>query len=510
MNPMPDLDRLAAQARQFLLRWHLQRELRQACATALAWMFVGPLVLVLVQAARAWVQGPQPPVSLWLLIGLALLGPLLYIAVKMALASGRYSPGRHTGLALFDAQLDSRDRLVTADEFMSSEDLHADAGDASRGFMQAAVEDAGQFIHRALQTALNTLPMPDWQVRRASWIGVAAAVAAAVLLAFGLGGVSIGPKDTINKETLAAVLESQSTPGVEHEQRLAARREARRSQASDQEELTAEKQTESAQTRQQRSQREEAALGQANAGSSSATQSSSNSSNAAGQPSSEKNASKPKPQEQQPETDSKRPDANAKKRPKPPQQNTRLAMESTTGEGKSSGSSSSLSQFETPEQQDKASPGTKQEDQSQDSEDEDEEEKSNSVARPDLRDRKAPVDRNAGTKPTGNEVRNDANGRGGPGARKKTRGVPSMILGIPIADRVQGKASPGRSKVTQENAKPTTESHPLTEAQARLARNDPAGHVDEFQLLPWMQNLIRDYFIHVHEQTSSEASNKVN
>jgi hypothetical protein len=78
-----------------------------------------------------------------------------------------------------------------------------------------------------------------------------------------------------------------------------------------------------------------------------------------------------------------------------------------------------------------------------------------------------------------------------------------MILGVPIADRVQGRPSPGRSKVTQENAKPTAESHPALTAEERLARVDAAGHVEHQLLLPWMQNLIRNYFTSVHEQAAA-------
>jgi hypothetical protein len=76
-----------------------------------------------------------------------------------------------------------------------------------------------------------------------------------------------------------------------------------------------------------------------------------------------------------------------------------------------------------------------------------------------------------------------------------------MILGIPIADRLQGKPSPGRSKVTQENAKPTVETHPRMAAQERLARAKAAGQVEQWQLLPWMQTMVRTYFATAHDQT---------
>jgi hypothetical protein len=402
---------------------------------------------------------------------------------------------------LFDAQLSSKDRLVTADEFLGE-----DTGQAghSGGFMQAAVADAETYVQKAMQTELDSLPMPDWRLRPISALGVLGAVAIALALIVGLGGVTAGERD-ITGETLTAALQADSAPGAANEQRLAQRRDARQPRDPEQEALTAADKQEASPATPQRLSKEEAAQGQSSASSSSAAQSSSNSSNAGGQPSSEKNASKPKEDEQPPE-DKKRQDKQKKNAVPPPQKKMQLAMESSTGEGRSSGSSSSMSEFEVPEQQDKANAGTRQEDQGEESEDEDEEEKSNSSVKPDLRDRKAPVDRNLSPSPTGTEPDDDANGRSGPGGRKKTRGVPSMILGIPVADRVQGKPSPGRSKVTQENAKPTTESHPELQAQERLARTEAAGQVEQWQLLPWMQTLVRDYFTTVHEQTISDRS----
>ncbi len=491
------LDRLVAQAQRFLLRWRLQRELRQAATTALTWLFVFPLLLLLVRV----VTGASTPVNLWMVAALALLGPVLYVLWRVARQYLQYRPGRRTGLALFDSQLDSKDRLVTADEFMDEGADDRSAG-SSHAFKQAAVDDAGQYVNRALQTSLDALPMPEWRVRPLSWLGVPAALVVIALLIWGIGGSGAVLQDT-DEERLASAVEADAVPDTAGPQRLAMRRDPRRTQEPQPDPLlTTERPQEQAKPSPQRSRNEEAAEGQSNAGSAAMAQSSSNSSSAAGQPSSQKNASKPGEQEASPE-EKKKKDSAAKKRAKPPQQNAQMTMEATTGQGKSGGSSSSVAEFEVPQQPDQLGAGLKEDEQAEETEDEDEEEKSSGVTKPGLRDRKAPVDRNASPSPTGKESRDDLNGRGGPGSRKKTRGVPSMILGIPIADRVQGKPSPGRSKVTQENAKPTAESHPSAAAQERMARNEPAGHLEQQRLLPWMQALIRDYFMSVHEQAAA-------
>ena len=132
--------------------------------------------------------------------------------------------------------------------------------------------------------------------------------------------------------------------------------------------------------------------------------------------------------------------------------------------------------------------------------DQEEEEKTTGVERPSLRKNKPAVDRNLSPRPAGDEPDPNANGRSGPSGRKKTRGVPAMILGIPTPDRIQGTSNPGRSKVTQEHSTPREEPQPALDAAARTPRPSSFGSVEHPLLLPWMQSLIETYFLQLREK----------
>ena len=89
----------------------------------------------------------------------------------------------------------------------------------------------------------------------------------------------------------------------------------------------------------------------------------------------------------------------------------------------------------------------------------------------------------------------DANGRGGPGERKKSRGVAGLVLGVPIPDHVKGQPNPGRVKVTQERVQPQGEDMPGAAAEDRGRRSSPAGHLSERTLDTSMREIVRDYFL---------------
>ena len=118
---------------------------------------------------------------------------------------------------------------------------------------------------------------------------------------------------------------------------------------------------------------------------------------------------------------------------------------------------------------------------------------------PYLRDRKPPVNRDLGIG-FGNGKNPDANGRGGPSQLKKSRGVASMVLGVPIPDHVKGRPNPGKTKITQERVEPKADQAEPADAQARRARNAPAGHLTKAELVPWMRDLVRSYFLSLRSQ----------
>ena len=112
---------------------------------------------------------------------------------------------------------------------------------------------------------------------------------------------------------------------------------------------------------------------------------------------------------------------------------------------------------------------------------------------PHLRDRRPPVNRDLGIG-FGNQKNPDANGRGGPSEQKKSRGVASLVLGVPIPDHVKGRPNPGKTKITQERVEPQAENAKPADASARMPRQAPVGYLPRPQLMPWMRDLVRSYF----------------
>ncbi|MEJ1962751.1 MAG: hypothetical protein WDO56_14880 [Gammaproteobacteria bacterium] len=486
-----ELDRLAKRAGCVLLRWKLFSEMRRASAIALTGMFAGPLLLLIAA------QVSPHPVSPWALAGSALLGPVLYVLHRVAWALWNYRPARRAGLALFDARLEASDRLLAADEF-----LHE--ADASSGFKQAAVDDAGKYIRSALGLALAPRALPDWHFKPASLPGVLAAAVIAALLSLQTYPSRPGLAHLDPPVSLTGGERPAADKTARHE--VARRRvvDARdRQQQNEVEEELTQQQTQSAQ---RPADDAHSAQGKTASSSPAAAKSASTASSSAGESSNEKSSTQSKPQDTAAARANSKPTAPAAKRGERKPQENRLAMEPTSGEGSASTSASSASPLELPERADKSDPVARLDDPAAEADEADREEKSSGLTTPSLPDRKAPVDRNASTRPGGNAVRADANGRGGPGGLKKTRGVPSMILGIPVADRVLGMPNPGSAKVTRERARPSVEARSASDAQQRLARADPTGEVLHPHLLPWMQNVIRDYFLAAHGQTDPDAA----
>lgn len=128
------------------------------------------------------------------------------------------------------------------------------------------------------------------------------------------------------------------------------------------------------------------------------------------------------------------------------------------------------------------------------SEDEDEEQEQRGGVQPSLRDRRPPVSRDLQIG-FGNRPSPDANGRGGPSQPKKSRGVASLVLGVPIPDRVKGRPGPGRTKVTQERVEPEAEEAPATPVEQRTARRGPSGGPPPMDLDSHARALVRAFFL---------------
>jgi len=501
------LDDLANRAHRFLAKWALGRDLRLACMASLPWLLFAPTVLLGVQAMRILI-GRAPllwPVWVWGLLSLA--GPVVFVAARIAwLARGRRHD-RRSCLGVFDLQLDSKDRLVTADEFLAA-GLQAaghQTNDAADRFRAAAIEDAKPFVARALQTPLESRPLPAWSVSPRRWAAVPAAIAL-ILAAVWLGRLAATIRatpgadvvetaialDTLPARIAASLLDLRPTP-------------PRPERQAPNEPTTADNTQSSPEASPPTAKTERQADGQSHAGGQANTRSSSQAMSSAGTPSNQQMPSQAveedPPQEQQ--------NASAAQPKKTDGNKTQQqATSATSGQGQSKSSSSDSNAIPATDQPDRA--GANKDDGPDEGgiQDEVEEEKTAGVERPSLRKNKPPVDRNLSPRPTGDQPDPNANGRSGPGGRKKTRGVPAMILGVPTPDRITGMTNPGRSKVTQENSTPEEEPQAALTAEQRRAREAAFGHIEHPLLRPWMQNLVEKYFLQLREKTPARPTAK--
>lgn len=479
------LDALAHAGAGCLRAWRWRGALRDAARWAPLWLGALPLAGFVARASGA-LDGA--PLSFATLAGLTLAGPVLFVLAHVAWSLLQFQPPRTAALALHDQHLKTKDRLVIADEFLGAADL--DAAVPHSAFMRAAVEDARNCARAALATPLPPLPVPAWTVRAVSWWGVPLALLFILLgrVPIGVGALSQPPAG----QPLPLVADATPVSKPSDNPSPAVRRTPRPPPAA--EPATSDEKSSSPTPQMARRARKDQPMeGQPASGGGSQASTSNSSSQSAGLASSQRSKANDKKPElaKSEEQDEKSPNA-AQKKPRKKKDPGQLAMDSNSGQGKSSSSSSNLNPFEAPEQPDKSGQDPKADPDDEGDEDEDEQEKSGGVNKP-MDNSKAPaVDRNLSTRPPDGDQ--PGNGRGGPGEIKKTRGVSTMILGIPIPDRVPGTPSPGRSKVTQEFSRPKEEAHPALEAQVHATRSGAVGHVEQPDLLPWRRSLIENYF----------------
>ncbi len=486
-----NLNALAARARGVLARWAFARDLRLTMRDALLWLLAAPVALFAVQIVLLLSRrGPLPlPVWSWALLSLA--GPIVFVAMRLGALAQHRQPDRRTCLGAFDLQLETKDRLVTADQFLASSS-EAGSLDPADNFKQAAIEDAAGHIARACQTPLEPKPLPQWSISRRSWLSAVGAVAL-IAGALWLGNIAIGIRSAPDAEALIATADLQTLPARIAASLLDLKPNPPR---PDRQTPSDPAQPSSPQTAPDASAKtpktDQDADGQSHAGGQANSRSSSQAMSSSGTPSNQQTPSQPleqdPPQDQQASATTKARKSEGKKA-------EQQASSATSGQGQSKSSSSDSNSIPATDQPDRA--GANKDDGKDEgaNQDEVEEEKTAGVERPSLRRNKPPVDRNLSPRPAGDQPNPNANGRSGPGGRKKTRGVPAMILGIPTPDRIQGMTNPGRSKVTQENSTPKEESQPALNAEQRSPRELPFGQVEHPLLKPWMLNLVEKYFL---------------
>ncbi|MHC4939515.1 MAG: hypothetical protein ACYTHK_11140 [Planctomycetota bacterium] len=424
-------------------------------------------------------RAANTPISALASIGLAVLPYALWVALETAEALfGRVS--RAAALGRVDRELDLHDRLRTADEFLR----HEKPG----GFELAAIEDAAARLEAARTATLSDRgrrPEPRGPVPATTaflLLLAALMLTPALMIPVGEDRVEIAQLDeeTARRSESKAVRERPVTPRAE------APKQGEPPVGAAQQKESSEQAGSRDKTR-----RGSAATGRtARTGGSGAQARSADASgapSAAGQASTQKLKSKPR--------ESK---ARKKKKPKskgaPPRTPPRRDSGATSGSAKSSGSSKNptVSAWKTQD----TPPDHLEEPEADDEEldDESEDSESRGGMQPNLRSRKPPVNRDLGIG-FGNRASKRANGRGGASPRKKSRGTASLVLGVPVPDHIKGQPNPGMTKVTRERGEPEREKAEPVQAGPRTKRNAPAGAVPRAELPPWMQELVRRYFL---------------
>lgn len=458
-----------------------QREL----ARALPWLALVPLLHIGLQLLR-WGTG-----------GEARFAPLALVAVAAVLATltwawltARERPAaraaRRTALAHVDRQLGLDERLVTADEFLA----HA----APTAFEAAAIEDAATRSRAALDAALaSSRPSVPLARRAALWSGALVALLAVAFVVQRLEPRPHAParaNDTALAAAGAALAETRAEPREERardpESTPEARPEERREAARGREMQRAEAAPEVSEAVKE-------SQGKTGAGRSSGALSTSAASESQSAPSSKGQQSEAA--ERSPKTPPKgaRKPKEPKREPAPPEESDEESG-ATAGKGSSKGSNKNPTASDWKSKDQVTDTDDQEVDADEEVDDDEEEQENRGGVQPSLRDRRPPVSRDLQIG-FGNRPNPDANGRGGPSEQKKSRGVASLVLGVPVPDRVKGRPGPGPTKITQERIEPEAEEAAPITAGSGAPRALPLETPRAPDLEPALRELVRSYFL---------------
>ena len=489
------IDSLAEQATGQLRSIDRGTAARRLIGRALLWLAAVPALLVLLQAIR-WLAGL--PAGSWFSWPVAIVatlavpvGWLLWQIVRSATDVDRLQ-----ALGAVDASMNSKERVVTADQFLHSEDAN--------GFVQAAIEDAQSWVDQGKRAQLEARSSQEIDLKL-SWVAIPLSICL-VGLAFYLSGFARdvvvaeqqpgGVPSGDNPVQLAAV-PNEKQPEEEvaepeqrnEEKRSGGRRDANRSGAAATE--TPEGEEESA--------------GKLTDGETQESQQATNPSAAQGAPSSQGQPSKSETQNEK-KPNRQKPRKNDRDRPEKENEEKEEPSGATAGQGASRGSNNSAAASDWSSRNQVSTPDDDQADEDDDVDDDDEEQKSRGGVQPNMRDRRTPVNRDLNVGFGMARPNPDANGRGGPGAQKKSRGVASLVLGVPIPDRITGQPNKGRTRITQQRITPEAEDTDQVQAQNRGTRTGSSGPVARPEMAPWLQDVIRKYFLQRRQAAARKAS----
>jgi len=440
--------------------------------------------LALLAALLLRASGAPAPSAWWLVLPVVLYAPLR--ATATAALNLRERLDRRQLLGLADEHLGLRDRLVAADEFVRL---------PARGpFHRAALQDGLQAAHRA-RTAPLALARDTGStlVHASRALPIAAALLAVALLLGELPGADANDGDLALAQVQEATpyapdSEVRADAGGREVPEPPAPAPARRND----ERPPAAAPEDAAGSLVELERKEKPSSGEARQGKGGEARGTSGASQARGAPTGEDPEAR-EPSEAKPRETTRRPAAEEDR----PEEVERPAQEdsgSTAGKGSSRGSNRNpvTSSWKSRDQVTTEDDAEVEDD--TDTEDDEEEQENRGGVQPWLRDRRPPVSRDLQIG-FGNRPNPDANGRGGPSQPKKSRGVASLVLGVPIPDRVKGRPGPGRTKITQERIEPEPEEAVPAASEARAPRVGRTDGPPPLELDPELRRLVRTYFL---------------
>lgn len=477
--------------------------MRANLPVAFGLLLVAPAIGLLLQFIRYYAgfqAGLIFPVWGWVVLTVAV--PCIWMVYKAATL--KLTVERRRALLAADRQIGAAERITTADDFMRRE--------SSNGFMQAAVADASAWVKQGTEAKLEGLQSDPPKLRLA-WVAFpVSAVLLAVLFFMGqftraLGVADLGDAPGVNSlNELAGDSELEEDETVEkpvekeknEEQKLASKKPRKQKAVNRQGESNSAIPDNA-----------EDSEGKLNEGETRESQQSSNPSSARGAPSASGQPSK-SDDTQKPRKRKKKTAKPAKDREKKEREQEEKPSGASSGQGSSKGSDNNAAPSDWASTSQAATPEDDNVEEEDDVDDEEEEQESRGGVQPNMRDRRTPVNRDLQIGFGNARPNPDANGRGGPSGQKKSRGVASLVLGVPIPDRVNGQPNKGRIRITQQRITPEVEESDMVDAQNRQPRNGSVGPIHHPEFEPWLQNLVREYFLDQRERTPLRAVEKEN
>ena len=483
------LDRLAKTGQRHLRTFTL----RESFQTALSLAFLAFALIPVVFLCTFLIQNLFD-ISLWNpawyeLLLLSLLTGLLGVGSLTLILFSRHQPRREQALALFDKQLENKDSLQIADEFLNS------SGTSS--FEQAALSHATKNIEIATKHQLQPVALKRPHFRklqlRSGLACLGLMLGALYVQAFvgentteGLSTeISLAAPsslaDKIQEETQNVILEA------EEETREPANPMPELAMVAASDSLINNRPNPLSSKSEKKSQSQQASTA---ANAANEASSASNSQQSSGFKSDADEQS-------QKQTEPKAKERQSTNKPKTPKTSPEFEESSNQLAGTSkSGSNSRVSASPTSDSNYPTRENTDLDDSDMEPEDEeDEEQEAGASSKPLMEQRKAPADRQLSPSGAGAQEENpDANGRSGAGGLKKTRGVAAKLLGVPMPDQLSGHSNPGRIKINRKHAEPNQQLQEVADTFPHGTIDETIGPVDEPRISPQMRELLKAYF----------------